>query len=109
MRDLDDELERLIEQDAVWDSVELGRCAERLALSTDPPAASLARCFSVLQGHLEDAAMNDRLRRNVESVLYPRLWKVVEAVRDGLPSGEQLTRVRALELRLRELLEPGPR
>ena len=105
---LADELERLIEQDAVWDSGELGRCAQRLAGSPHPPSAGLARCFSVLQGHLEGGAVDDRLRRNVEGVLYPRLWKVVEAVRDGLPSGEQLNRVRALDRRLHELLEPGP-
>jgi hypothetical protein len=106
--DLADELERLIEQDAVWDSGELGRCAQRLALSPDASAAGLAGCFSVLQGHLEGPAVDDRMRRNVEGILYPRLWKVVEALRDGLPSGEQLNRVRALDRRLRELLEPGP-
>lgn len=49
--------------------------------------------------------MDSRLRRDVEGILYPRLWKVVEAVRDGLPSGEQLNRVRALDRRLHDLLE----
>jgi hypothetical protein len=105
--DLADELERLIEQDAVWESGELGRCAQRLAASPDEPAASLARCFSLLQGRLEATSVDDRLRRDVEGVLYPRLWKVVEALRDGLPSGEQLNRVRALEHRLTELLVGG--
>jgi hypothetical protein len=106
-RDLADELERLIEQDAVWESGELGRCAERLALSPAEPATSLARCLSVLQGRLEEAQVDDRMRRNVEGVLYPRLWKVVEAVRDGLPPGEQLNRIRALDRRLGELLDGG--
>jgi hypothetical protein len=106
-RDLADELERLIEQDAVWESDELGRCAQRLASSSGEPAASLARCFSLLRGHLEDAPVDDRLRRDVEGVLYPRLWKVVEALRDELPSGEQLNRIRALDRRLRELFDGG--
>jgi hypothetical protein len=105
--DLADELERLIEQDAVWESGQLGGCAERLAVSPDPSATSLARCFSVLQGRLEGALVDDRLRRDVEGVLYPRLWKVVEALRDGLPTGERLNRVGALERRLTELLDGG--
>jgi hypothetical protein len=33
------------------------------------------------------------------------LWKLVEAVRDGLPPGEQLNRVRALDARLRDLFQ----
>ena len=106
---LADELERLIEQDAVWVSGELGRCAQRLAVSPDEPAASLARCFTALESHLDEAAVDDRLRRDVESVLYPRLWKVVEAVRDGLPAGEQLNRVRALDRRLTDLLTSDDR
>ncbi len=105
--DLADELERLIEHDAVWETAELGRCAQRLAVSPDEAAASLARCFSFLQGRLEEATADDRLRRDVEGVLYPRLWKVAEAVRDGLPSGEQLNRVRALDRRLTDLLDGG--
>ncbi|MGH9040521.1 MAG: hypothetical protein ACRDZ3_09845 [Acidimicrobiia bacterium] len=102
---LADELERLIEQDAVWVSGELGRCAERLGASPDEAAAGLARCFATLESRLEGAPLDERLRRDVEGVLYPRLWKVVEAVRDGLPAGEQLNRVRALDRRLTDLLE----
>lgn len=103
--DLADELERLIEQDAVWDTGELGRCAQRLAVGPEEPALILARCFSGLQQRLEDVPVDDRMRRNLEGVLYPRLWKVIEAVRDDLPPGEQLNRVRALDLRLTELLD----
>ena len=103
--DLADELERLIEQDAVWDTGGLGRCAQRLAVGPEEPAASLARCFSGLQQRLDDVPVDDRMRRNLEGVLYPRLWKVIEALRDGLPPGEQLNRVRALDRRLTELLD----
>jgi hypothetical protein len=44
------------------------------------------------------------LRREVEAVIYPRLWKVLEAVRDGLPEGEQRARVHVLNRRLARLL-----
>ena len=106
-RDLADELEHLIERDAVWESAELGRCAHRLAAGDGEPAASLARCLVALEARL-GAAADARMRRDVESVLYPRLWKLVEAVRDGLPAGEQLNRVRALDRRLHDLLGAEP-
>ena len=105
--DLADELERLIEHDAVWECGELALCAGRLAASPGEPAATLARCFTALDARLR-SEVDDRLRRDVESVLYPRLWKVLEALRDGLPAGEQLNRVRALDRRLNELLGPDP-
>jgi hypothetical protein len=105
--DLADELERLIEHDAVWAHGELGRCAGRLAARPGEPAATLARCLTDLEARLRPG-VEDRVRRDVESVLYPRLWKLVEAVRDGLPAGEQLNRVRALDRRLAELLGRDP-
>jgi hypothetical protein len=37
-------------------------------------------------------------------VIYPRLWKVLEAVRGGLPEGEQRSRVQVLNRRLARLL-----
>jgi hypothetical protein len=40
----------------------------------------------------------------VEAVVYPRLWKVLEAVRAELPEGEQRTRVHVLNRRLARLL-----
>jgi hypothetical protein len=48
--------------------------------------------------------MPEPLRREVEAVIYPRLWKVLEAVREGLPEGEQRARVHVLNRRLARLL-----
>jgi hypothetical protein len=48
--------------------------------------------------------MPEPLRREVEAVIYPRLWKVLEAVRAGLPEGEQRARVQVLNRRLARLL-----
>ena len=89
----------------MWNDDELGRGAERLAATAEEPAATLARCLAALHAHLAHRAVDHRHRRDLEGVLYPRLWKVVEAVRDGLPPGEQLNRVRALDQRVRDLLD----
>jgi len=48
--------------------------------------------------------MAEPLRREVEAVIYPRLWKVLEAVRAGLPEGEQRARMQVLNRRLARLL-----
>jgi len=41
-----------------------------------------------------------RLSANIEAVAYPRLWKVLEAVRGGLPDGELRTRIEVMGRRL---------
>lgn len=110
--ELAEEIERLIERNALWDDVELERFAERLA-AAEPggPAADLSHTFVALRLRLEMGPVPERTRRDVEGVVYPRLWKVVEAVRDDLPEGEQLVRVQVLNRRLARLFvaeDPRP-
>lgn len=93
-------LARLIERDALWDENELGRRVHQLTGSGTPAARELAGTFRALQVRLEMGPVPDRLRREVEGVLYPRLWKALEAVRVGLPPEEALTRVQVLNRRL---------
>ena len=50
-----------------------------------------------------------RMANDVEGILYPRIWKVMEAARDGLPDGELRTRIEVLNRRLsRRLVEERP-
>lgn len=105
--DLADELERLLEHDAVRETAELRHCAERLAGVPGAPAAVLSPCLTTLAARLEQTRWTDHQRHDVEGVVYPRLWKLLEAVRDGLPEGEQLNRLRALEQRLARLPAPS--
>jgi hypothetical protein len=37
---------------------------------------------------------------DVEGVVYPRLWKIMEAVGDGMPDGELRTRIEVFNRRL---------
>lgn len=98
------ELERFIERDALWDVDELDRCADLLAARGETGlAADLAHVFAALRLRLGMGPVPARFRRDVEGVVYPRLWKVIEAVRDGLPAGEQLTRIQVLNRRLARL------
>ena len=97
-------LEDLFESGFTWDEAELADLAVRLTALGDSPVAELAHGFDGVRLRLGAAEAPEPLRREVEAVIYPRLWKVLEAVRAGLPEGEQRTRVQVLNRRLARLL-----
>ena len=97
-------LEQLFEAGFVWDEAELGVLTDRLAALGRSPVADLAHGFGGVRLRLAMGDVPEPLRREVEAVIYPRLWKVLEAVRAGLPEGEQRARVQVLNRRLARLL-----
>ena len=97
-------LEQLFEAGFAWDEAELADLADRLAALGGSPVAELAHGFAGVRLRLGMGDMPEPLRREVEAVIYPRLWKVLEAVRAGLPEGEQRARVHVLNRRLARLL-----
>jgi len=99
-----DFLEQLFETGFTWDEAELADLADRLAALGASPVAELAHGFAGVRLRLQMGEMAEPSRREVEAVIYPRLWKVLEAVRAGLPEGEQRARVHVLNRRLARLL-----
>jgi hypothetical protein len=97
-------LEQLFDDGFVWDGAALADLCDRLAALGPSPVAGLAHGFAGVRLRLESGEMPEPLRREVEAVIYPRLWKVLEAVRTGLPEGEQRARVQVLNRRLARLL-----
>ena len=97
-------LEQLFETGFAWDEAELSRLADRLDALDGSPVAELAYAFEAARLRLEMGEFPAAGRREVEAVVYPGLWKVLEAVRAGLPEGEQRARVRVLNRRLARLL-----
>jgi len=96
-------LEAWIERGALWDAEQLDALSQRLG-EADSLGRDLAHAFAALRLRLRMGPLPSRLQRDVEAVLYPRLWKVLEAVRAGLPEGEQRARVQVLNRRLARLL-----
>ena len=94
----------LFETGFEWDEAGLGDLADRLGALGPSPVAELADGFAACGCGSAMGEMPEPLRREVEAVIYPRLWKVLEAVRDGLPEGEQRVRVQVLNRRLARLL-----
>jgi hypothetical protein len=97
-------LEQLFETGFTWDEAELAELSGRLEALNGSPVAELAHGFAGVRLRLRRGDMAEPLRREVEAVVYPRLWKVLEAVRAGLPEGEQRARVHVLNRRLARLL-----
>jgi hypothetical protein len=97
-------LEDFFEIGFTWDEAALDGLSRRLAALGDSPIAELADGFAGVLLHMHTGEVPEPLRREVEAVVYPRLWKVLEAVRAGLPDGEQRARVQVLNRRLARLL-----
>jgi hypothetical protein len=97
-------LEQLFEVGFTWDEAALADLCDRLAALGGSPVAELAHGFAGVRLRLGMGKVPEPLRREVEAVIYPRLWKVLEAVRAGLPEGEQRARVQVLNRRLARLL-----
>lgn len=95
-------MEAWIERGALWDAEQLDALSQRLG-EADSLGRDLAHAFAALRLRLRMGPLPSRLQRDVEAVLYPRLWKVLEAARDDLPTGEQRTRIQVLNRRLARL------
>jgi hypothetical protein len=97
-------LEDFFEIGFTWDEAALDDLSRRLAALGDSPIAELADGLAGVRLRLESGEVPEQLRREVEAVIYPKLWKVLEAVRTGLPDGEQRARVQVLNRRLARVL-----
>ena len=98
------ELEEFVRRGELWDPAELAALVERLereAVETsDPIPSMLARPFNSLLVRQRMGDLPARMAHDIEGIVYPRLWKVMEAVRDGMPDGELRTRVEVMNRRL---------
>ncbi len=98
-------LEDFFEDGFSWEEAVLDDLTRRLAALEGSPVAGLAEGLAGVRHRLESGGVPEPLRREVEAVIYPKLWKVLEAVRAGLPEGEQRARVQVLNRRLARVLD----
>jgi hypothetical protein len=99
-----DELEEFVRRGAIWDQPQLATLIASLeADAADAGDAIAGLLTQPLRSIGLRAQMGDIPRRvasDVEGIVYPRLWKVMEAVRDGMPEGELRTRIEVFNRRL---------
>ena len=108
-----EELEEFIRAGNLWDKDELGaliaRLEEESETAGDPVPQLLSRPLSSLLWRMRIGELDPRFANDVEGIIYPRLWKVMEAVWDGMPDTELRTRIEVLNRRLaRRFAEEQP-
>lgn len=102
-----DQLEEFVRLGSLWDGAECTAMVARLASESeatgDPIPGRLGRFFDavLLRGRI--GHVPGSLRVQIDAVVYPRLWKVIEAVRDGLPDSELRVRIEVMNRRLARL------
>jgi hypothetical protein len=99
-----DDLEAFIERGGLWsaDDVQgmLTRFEQEAEEQQEPLLALLAKPLSAVLWRLRLGPVPRRLASDIEAVAYPRLWKVAEGVRLGLPDGELRVRIEVMNRRL---------
>ena len=96
---LADELEDFVGRGALWDQEELALLVERLESEArdtgDPNPSRLADPLRSLLPLVREGVPS-RTAHDIEAIIYPRMWKIMEAAREGLPGGEVRNRITVL-------------
>ena len=99
-----DELEEFVRRGGLWDEAQLAALLARLeadaADNGDVVAGLLVGPLRSVGLRRQRGEVPSRVARDVEGIVYPRLWKIMEAVRDEMPEGELRIRVEVFNRRL---------
>lgn len=102
--DLVDELEEFVRKGRLWQVDDLNALIERLegesVETADPIPHLLCTPLKSLLVRMRVGEVPSSVAAEVEAVIYPRLWKVMEASRDDLPESELRTRIEVMNRRL---------
>jgi uncharacterized Zn finger protein len=104
-REVVDELEAFIASEGLWDAEALGTMVTSLEAEDDRVSALVAANLKSVLARIQREPVSIHLSADIEGVVYPRLWKVMEGVWDDLPEAELQTRASGLDARLAPLLE----
>jgi hypothetical protein len=100
---LADELEEFVRAGGLWDESQMAALIAILdadAEGGDPIAGLLTQPLLSVGLRAEMGVISKRFARDLEGIVYPRLWKIMEGVRDGMPDGELRIRIEVFNRRL---------
>lgn len=100
------DLKAFIAGEGLWDQDALAALVDRLGDESDDVSLRLVVILGSLLERSRSAPVPTRLAADIDGVVYPRLWKILEAVWDELPVSEVRIRVDSLGARLSPWLEP---
>jgi hypothetical protein len=102
-----DELEAFVESGALWDDASVGTLVtwlnEESTSTDDPLPGRLGRFLDAVRLRQRVSDVPAPKRAEIEAIVYPRVWKVIEAIRQGLPDAELRTRLEVMNRRLARL------
>jgi hypothetical protein len=99
-----DELEEFVRRGALWDEPQLAALIASLEADVadhgDAIASLLTQPLRSVGLRAQMGDVPQRVACDVEAIVYPRLWKIMEAVRDEMPDGELRVRIEVFNRRL---------
>jgi hypothetical protein len=102
-----DVLEGFVEAGTLWDEAALNGLVARLAaeseITGDPLPGRIGRFLEAVRLRQRVADVSPPMRAEIEAIVYPRVWKVIEGIRDGVPDAELRTRIEVMNRRLARL------
>ena len=102
-----DDLEEFVRAGHLWDpdacGAEVARLEAESAATGDPLPARIGRFLQSVQLRMRVGEVPRALRVEIEAIVYPRIWKVIEGIRDGMPDAELQTRIEVMNRRLARL------
>jgi hypothetical protein len=102
--ELVDELEEFVRRGRLWHPDDVGALIDRLEAETaetgDPIPHLLCTPLKSLLVRQQVGTVPSATAADVEAIIYPRLWKVMEAARDELPEAELRIRIEVMNRRL---------
>ncbi len=102
-----DDLESFVESGILWDPLALAAVVARLQAESDttgdPLPSRIGRFLEAVRLRQQVGEVTPAMRAEIEAVVYPRIWKLIEAIRDGMPDGEVRTRLEVMNRRLARL------
>src|SRR5438445_13199394 len=102
--EIGDEHEDVVRRGKLWQEEDLNELIARLEAESDATGDPIPRQLSgplrSLLVRMRMGEVPNRLASDVEGIVYPRLWKVMEAARDGLPDAALRTRIEVFNRRL---------
>jgi hypothetical protein len=104
---LADEIEEFVRLGHLWSD---GDCRAMVAKLTeesdetgDPLPARLGRFLDAVNLRTRISDVPPALQVQIDAIVYPRVWKLIEAIRDDLPDTELRTRIEVMNRRLARL------
>ncbi len=104
---LADELEEFVRLGDLWNpegcAAMIGRLRAESERTDDPLPARLGRFLEAVAIRARISEVPSTLRSEIDAIVYPRVWKLIEGIRDEMPDAELKTRIEVMNRRLARL------